>query len=76
MATTRKPKTASELRSLGVPEEVIRLRFSKERVWQGPLVGVVVDGPAVVPPSAEVSREELGRKIREARRRFRPRGED
>ncbi len=72
---TRRPFTDDELRERGVPEDAIRHRRSNHRVHVAPLVGVTVEGPdhEVVPPSAEVSREELGRKIAAARRRFRPR---
>jgi hypothetical protein len=71
----RRPRTDDELRALGVPDDVIRHRHSKHRVHVGPLVGVKVEGPEhqAVPPSDEVLREEMGRKIHEARRRFRPR---
>lgn len=75
MARRTKPLTDRELRDRGVPEDVIRYRNGQRRVWTGPLIGVLVEGPSteVIPPSAEVSREEMGRKIAEARRRFRPR---
>ena len=74
MAATDRPRTDSELRALGVPQEVIDYRRSDKRVHLVPLVGVKVEEHhEVVPPSAEVSREELGAKIREARHRFEPR---
>ena len=72
--TRNRPRTDAELRALGVPDEVIAYRRSDHREMTVPLCGVVVEGPReVVPPSVEVSREELGRKINEARQRFVPR---
>jgi hypothetical protein len=75
VSTRTRPRTDAELRTLGMPDDVIAYRNGDRRAMTVPLRGIVVEGPTVevVSPSAEVSREELGRKIHQARRRFMPR---
>ena len=71
MRAVTRPRTDAELRALGMPQSVIDYRNGDFRAMTVPLHGVVVE--QAVPPSAEVTAETLGRKIREARHRFVPR---